>query len=76
MLNEEAMKVIGFKENSDSYKSDPAFMNEQFLKVTEIQLRVFEDGLIKLKAAMHQYLDFSNVFSVTPGRNRSDKPHV
>jgi hypothetical protein len=61
MLNDEGMKVIGFKEHSESYRSDPAFLNEQFLKVTDIQLRVFEDGLAKLRAAMHQYLDFSKI---------------
>jgi hypothetical protein len=61
MLNDEGMKVIGFKENSESYKSDPALMVEQFTKITDIQLGTFEEGLAKLRAAMHQYLDFSNV---------------
>jgi hypothetical protein len=37
-LNDEGAKVIGFKEHSDSYKSDPAFMIEQLNKTTDIQL--------------------------------------
>jgi hypothetical protein len=61
MLNDEGAKVIGFKEHGDSYKSDPTFMIDQFNKVTDIQLRVFDEGLAKLRAAMHQYLDFSKV---------------
>jgi hypothetical protein len=60
-LNDDGMKVIGFKENSHHYKSDPAFLIEQHQKVTDIQLRVFEDGLAQLRAAMHPYLDFSEV---------------
>jgi len=61
MLNDEGMKVIGFKENSDMYKSDPNLMIEQFEKTNDIQLRIFNEGLENLKAAMHQYLDFSKV---------------
>jgi hypothetical protein len=44
MLNDEGSKVIGYKENSDKYKSDPQFMIEQFKQANDIQLRVFEDG--------------------------------
>ena len=29
--------------------------------ITDIQLRVFDDGLAKLRAAMHPYLDFSKL---------------
>ncbi len=61
-LNDDGMKVIGFKEHSDAYKSDPALMIEQFKETTNIQLRVFEEGLAKLRAAMHPYLDFSKVW--------------
>jgi len=61
MLNDEGNKVIGFKENRESYKSDPAFLIDQFNKSTDIQLRVFDEGLAKLRAAMQQYLDFSKV---------------
>jgi hypothetical protein len=61
MLNDEGMKVIGFKENSDMYKGDPALMIEQHKKTTDIQTRVFDEGLAKLRAAMHPYLDFSKV---------------
>lgn len=61
MLNDEGAKVIGFKEHSDSYKSDPTFMIDQLKKTTDIQLRIFDEGLAKLRAAMHQYLDFSKV---------------
>lgn len=60
-LNDDAAKVIGYKENRDSYKSDPALSLEQFNQATHIQLRVFEDGLAKLRAAMHPYLDFSKI---------------
>ena len=60
-LNDAGAQVIGYKENSENYRSDPAFMIDQFKQVTDIQLRVFEDGLAKLKAAMQQYLDFSEV---------------
>ncbi|MFB2562951.1 hypothetical protein [Rhizobium sp. IMFF44] len=61
MLNSEAAKVIGFKENSELYKSDPAFLNEQFLETNRIQLTVFEDGLAKFKEAIRPYLDFSKI---------------
>ena len=55
------MKVIGFKENSQNYKSDPDLMIEQHQMATDIQLKTFEEGLAKLRAAMHPYLDFSKV---------------
>ncbi|MBI2714238.1 MAG: hypothetical protein HYX37_07255 [Rhizobiales bacterium] len=61
MLLDAGAAVIGFKENSEKYKSDPKFLMEQFNKTTDIQLRVFEEGLSKLRAAMHQYLDFSKI---------------
>jgi hypothetical protein len=61
LLNEEGAKVIGFKENREHYRSDPNFFIEQFNKTTDIQLREFEEGLAKLRAAMHQYLDFSKI---------------
>lgn len=60
-LNDAGLQVIGFKENSEHYKSVLALMIEQFEKTTDIQTRVFEDGLAKLKAAIHPYLDFSKV---------------
>jgi hypothetical protein len=61
MLNDEGLKVIGFKENSDHYKSDPKLMIEQLKKTADIQTWIFEDGLARLKAAIHPYLDFSKV---------------
>ena len=61
MLNDEGMKVIGFKEHPDTYKGDPARLIEQFEKVSNIQLRVFEQRLAQLRAAMHPYLDFSKI---------------
>jgi hypothetical protein len=61
MLHEEGAKVIGFKENIDSYKSDPAALMVEQNKVDDIQLRVFPEGLEKLRAALHPYLDFSKV---------------
>jgi hypothetical protein len=60
-LNDDAAKVIGFKEHGAELKSDPAFLIDQFSKTTDIQLRVFEEGLAKLRAAIHPYLDFSKV---------------
>jgi hypothetical protein len=60
-LNDAGAHVIGYKENSDKYRSDPAFAIEQFNKSHDIQIRVFDDGLAKLRAAMHQYLHFSDV---------------
>jgi hypothetical protein len=60
-LNDESAKVIGFKEHPDLYKYDPALMIEKHQEITSIQLTVFDDGLAKLRAAMHQYLDFSKV---------------
>lgn len=34
-------------------------MIEQHQKVTDIQIKVFEQGLAQLREAMHPYLDFS-----------------
>ena len=61
MLNDEGARVIGYKEHPGIYKGDPAKMIEQFGKMNDIQLKVFDEGLEKLKAAMHQYLDFSKI---------------
>lgn len=60
-LNDEGAKVIGFREHSDSFKSDPALMIDQINKTTDIQIRVFDEGLTRLRAAMHPYLDSSKV---------------
>jgi hypothetical protein len=59
MLNKKGNEVIGYKENSGRYKGDPATIIEQHQKATDIQLKVFEQGLAKVRAAMHPYLDFS-----------------
>lgn len=59
MLNDGGAKVIGFKENSHHYKSDPKLLIDQLNKTNDVLLKEFEDGLSKLRAAMHQYLDFS-----------------
>ena len=59
MLNDKGNEVIGHKENPGIYAGDPASVIEQHKKVTEIQLRVFDQGLAQLRAAMHPYLDFS-----------------
>jgi hypothetical protein len=61
MLNDGGAKVIGFKENKEKYKSDPSFLIQQHREITDIQLKVFEEGLAKLRTAMHQYLDFSKI---------------
>ena len=55
------MQVIGFRENRHMYKGDPALMVDQLKKTTDIETRVFEEGLAKLRVAMHPYLDFSKV---------------
>jgi len=60
-LNDAGAKVIGFKEHNDEYRSDPQFWVKEFNKSTEIQTRIFEDGLSKLRAAMQPYLDFSKI---------------
>lgn len=60
-LNDDAMKVIGYKEHRDSYKSDPALSLQLFKEATEIQTHVFDVGLIKLRVAMFQYLDFTKI---------------
>jgi hypothetical protein len=57
-LNEEAAKVIGFKEHSEKFKSDPALMMRLFNETTDIQTKVFSDGLAQLKRAMSEYLNF------------------
>ena len=62
-LNDDAAKVIGFKEEKDSFKSDPVLMNRLFMEVQDIQTKGFEEGLARLKAAMHSYLDFSKVYA-------------
>jgi hypothetical protein len=59
MLNDEGMKVTGYKENPDLYRGDLATMIEQLEKTNDILLRVFDQGLEQLRAAMHPYLDFS-----------------
>ena len=59
VLNDKGNEVIGHKENPGIYRGDPAMMIEQHKRVTEIELRVFEQGLAELRAAMHPYLDFS-----------------
>jgi hypothetical protein len=56
-LNDEGMKVIGYKEHPA--RSDPAAMIEQLEKTNDIQLRVFAQGFTQLRAAIHPYLDFS-----------------
>jgi hypothetical protein len=60
-LNRQGLRVIGFKENRESYKSDPATMHAEFIKTQEIMLHGFEDGLAKLKTAIHHYLDFTEM---------------
>jgi hypothetical protein len=60
-LFDDAMKVIGYKENRESYKSDPAFSLQLFNEVTNIKMRVFDKGLTKLRAAIFQYLDFTKI---------------
>jgi hypothetical protein len=60
-LNEKGMKVIGFKENAEEYKSDLDIYSRKFTEITDIQLREFENGLIKLQDAMSDYLSFEYV---------------
>lgn len=58
-LYRQGMRVIGFKENKESYKSDPETMLAEFSKTQDIMLNDFEKGLAKLKSEIHQYLDFT-----------------
>jgi len=61
-LNQEAAKVIGFKEHGDDYyKGEPAVYNEQFQKTNHILLIVFTEAIGKLKVAISPYLDFHNI---------------
>ncbi len=60
-LNDEGNKVIYLREHSDRYNGDAPLTVEKLKETTDIQTRVFEGGLAKLRAAMHPYLDFSRV---------------
>ena len=62
-LNDDANKVIGFKEHRESYKADPELMRVLFAEITDIQTNGFENGLAQLKKAMHSYLDFSKLYA-------------
>jgi hypothetical protein len=60
-LNDDGAKVIGFKEHGASLKSEPELLVDQLKQTTYIQTFGFEEGLARLRAAMHQYLHFSDV---------------
>ena len=68
MLNDKGNEVIGHKENPGIFKGDPARMIEQHQKVTDIQIKVFDQGLARLREAMHPYLDFSKTSCEIPQR--------
>jgi hypothetical protein len=60
-LNDKGMKVIGFKEIEEQLKSDPATYLKHFNEATKIQTTDFDEGLVKLKAAMSPYLSFHDL---------------
>jgi hypothetical protein len=60
-LNDQGNRVIGYKETANELRSDPKFAIEQFMQTQNIMVNVFEDGLAKLKVAIHPYLYFSDV---------------
>jgi len=60
-LNDDANKVIDFKEHSDRYKPDKELYLKKFQEITEIQTSGFENGLLRLKVAMTEYLNFDNI---------------
>ena len=57
-LNDQGMKVISFKENAKHYQSDKALLQKLFAESTKIQIEEFPNGLIAIKTAMAEYLDF------------------
>ncbi len=60
-LNRQGLRVIGFKENAGNYKSDPTTMHAEFTKSQEIMVKGFDDGLARLKTAIHPYLNFTEM---------------
>jgi hypothetical protein len=60
-LNDSGMKAIGFKENKEHFKDDKELMLRLFNETQDIQLRVFPDGLARLKNAMAQSMSFHNL---------------
>jgi hypothetical protein len=60
-LNDDANKVIAFKENPNLYKYDHQIYLQKFQEINDIQTTGFENGLLRLKAAMAEYLYFGNI---------------
>lgn len=60
-LNDDAAYVIGFKENHDSFRADPATYMSMFNRVQEIQTKGFDEALTELKVKMKPYLDFHSI---------------
>jgi len=60
-LNDDANKVIGFKEHGDQLKADPALYLKQLDETGYILTSVFSEALTKLKLAMSEYLNFHNI---------------
>jgi hypothetical protein len=60
-LNDDTNKVIAFKEHPDLYKHDTESYLAKFNENTDIQTYGFKNGLLRLKAAMFEYLSFDNI---------------
>ena len=60
-LFQEGIHVIAYKENPDLYKSDPQMSLDEFNRIQNIQIKVFDDELKKLKCALHDYLYFARL---------------
>lgn len=57
-LNDDANKVIGFREHLELYKADTASYTKTLEEIGNIQTYVFENGLAQLKQAISEYLYF------------------
>jgi hypothetical protein len=60
-LNDDAAKVIDFKENPNLYKPDKELYLAKIKEIADIQTTGFESGLLKLKFAMAEHLNFDNI---------------
>jgi hypothetical protein len=60
-LNDKGMKVIGFKENRELLRQDPATFIKYFEETSKIQTTDFEEGLAKLKESISKYLNFHDL---------------
>ena len=65
-------KVRGFKENRDTFKSDPEFFHQQFMKTNDILINDFDTKLRELTNAAQPYIGFQSsglsgkIFTASP----------